>query len=280
MGKKNPAQRTKGNAKSSSSARAAELLSTSGAPAYSFGFGGATTPTVAGNPALSTGNDASSSSGAFIVPTAASVPFAAVATNLTAFDDGGDSSSAASQLSGDVKLLLKKMTKKDTITKCKALNEFIALLDDDAVEKQKQQQQQQQQTRPEDDDAKSLNEATKADVNDNVEQSTDNVDQSTDKVDDDDDEDVSTSPNKKKTLTTDDVKSLIPFWPRIYNALSMDSDRKVRELTQQAMLLLVKPERKKLLAPHIKTFLGAWMLALVSFNCCSFCLAFLVEFLL
>ena len=228
MGKKNPAQRTKGNAKASSSARAAELLSTSGAPVYSFGFSGAASASA------SAGNDASAA--ASIVPTAASVPFAAVAT---ASDDGDPSSSAlASHLDGDVKLLLKKMTKKDTITKCKALTEFIAMLDE---EEAKPIDPTDVQIATEDDDA--------------------TVESGNDNNNDDD------NASKPKKMSPEDVKALIPFWPRIYNALSMDTDRKVRELTQQAMLQFVKPERKKLLAPHIKSFLGAWMLALVSWVC-------------
>ena len=213
MGKKNPAQRTKGNAKSSSSARAAELLSSTGAPAYSFGFGGS--PTLTGFGASSsltgTGNESSPAVAASIVPTAASVPFAAL--------DDADPASAAN-LDGDVKLLLKKMTKKDTITKCKALSEFVSLLDEDS----------------EKDDGGSLG----------------------------DNGSSSSPPPPQKRLHPDEIKALIPFWPRLYNALSMDSDRKVRELTQQAMLKLVQPDRKKLLAPHLKTFLGAWMMALVS----------------
>ncbi len=86
MGKKNPAQRTKGNAKASSSARAAELLSTSGAPTYSFGFGGAA---AAAGAAAADGNH--DSPAASIMPTAASVPFAAVATaSLDNDDDASD----------------------------------------------------------------------------------------------------------------------------------------------------------------------------------------------
>lgn len=214
MGKKNPAQRTKGNAKASSSARAAELLSSSGTPAYSFGFGGSAS-------ASGTGNESPPATS--IVPTAASVPFAAVAT-----DDGDPAS--ASNLDGDVKLLLKKMTKKDTITKCKALSEFVSLLDDDLDR----------------DDGSAKNDG--GEIAETGSSS-------------------SSSPVSQKRLNSDEIKALIPFWPRLYNALSMDSDRKVRELTQQAMLQLVKPERKKLLAPHLKTFLGAWMMALVSRSC-------------
>ena len=223
MGKKNPAQRTKGNAKASSSARAAELLSTSGAPTYSFGFGGAA---AAAGAAAPDGNH--DSPAASIMPTAASVPFAAVAT--ASLDD--DDASSAHHLDGDVKLLLKKMTKKDSITKCKALTEFIAYLDDDG-----------------DGGKNGSDKNNVVDGNNDVGNDADN--NARERVD-------------AKRMSADNVKALIPFWPRIYNALSMDSDRKVRELTQQAMLQLVKPERKKLLAPHLKTFLGAWMLALVS----------------
>ena len=106
MGKKNPAQRTKGNAKASSSARAAELLSTSGAPTYSFGFGGAAT--VAGAAAADGNHDSPAAS---IMPTAASVPFAAVAT---ASLDNDDDASSAHHLDGDVKLLLKKCFEEKT----------------------------------------------------------------------------------------------------------------------------------------------------------------------
>lgn len=57
------------------------------------------------------------------------------------------------------------------------------------------------------------------------------------------------------------VKGALPFWPRLYNKLVLDNDRRVREATHRAheqICLRVK----RGLAPFTKTLIGAWVTSL------------------
>lgn len=61
-----------------------------------------------------------------------------------------------------------------------------------------------------------------------------------------------------KERDVDVVKGALPFWPRLYNKLSLDNDRRVREAAhrvQEQICLRVK----KGLAPYTKTLIGAWV---------------------
>lgn len=54
------------------------------------------------------------------------------------------------------------------------------------------------------------------------------------------------------------VKGALPFWPRLYNKLALDNDRRVREATHRAHeQLCLKVKRG--LAPHAKAMVGAWL---------------------
>ncbi|XP_064473066.1 E3 ubiquitin-protein ligase listerin-like [Ornithodoros turicata] len=56
----------------------------------------------------------------------------------------------------------------------------------------------------------------------------------------------------------DAVKGALPFWPRLYNKLAVDNDRRVREATHRAHeQLCLKVKRN--LAPHAKAMVGVWV---------------------
>ena len=58
----------------------------------------------------------------------------------------------------------------------------------------------------------------------------------------------------------DEVKSVLPYWPRIYSKASIDFDRRVREASQQAFEQLVLRVRRDL-APHLKPLMGCWVIS-------------------
>lgn len=149
MGKKQgEATRVKGNAKPSSSAKAAEMLTK--VPNYSFG------------------SDISSiGKGTFL-------------------DDSFDSN-----VDPDFRMLLKKLTKKDTLTKTKTLDELKSLIN-----------------------------------------------------------------NKSEH----DCVNIVSYWAKFYTKLSIDNDRKIRELCQQNHEKLSTKVNKHL-APYIKTIMPYWLMA-------------------
>ncbi|CAN7988883.1 unnamed protein product [Ixodes hexagonus] len=64
-----------------------------------------------------------------------------------------------------------------------------------------------------------------------------------------------------KEKDTELVKGALPFWPRLYNKLTLDNDRRVREATHRVheqICLRVK----RGLAPFTKTLIGAWVISL------------------
>ncbi|VDM33437.1 unnamed protein product [Hydatigera taeniaeformis] len=58
------------------------------------------------------------------------------------------------------------------------------------------------------------------------------------------------------------VASVLPFWPRIYNSLTHDDDRRVRELSQVVMHALAKRLGRKL-SPYLKEIVVPWTFATV-----------------
>ncbi|TPX62997.1 hypothetical protein PhCBS80983_g00179 [Powellomyces hirtus] len=56
------------------------------------------------------------------------------------------------------------------------------------------------------------------------------------------------------------VNEFLPAWPKTYNRLSTDADRRVREMTGNVHLALVNKVRKQL-APHLKELIGSWLCA-------------------
>lgn len=58
----------------------------------------------------------------------------------------------------------------------------------------------------------------------------------------------------------EDVKGVLPYWPRIYCKISVDYDRRIREATQQAFEQLVLKVRRSL-APFLKSLMGHWILS-------------------
>lgn len=58
----------------------------------------------------------------------------------------------------------------------------------------------------------------------------------------------------------EEVKGVLPFWPRIYCKISVDHDRRIREATQQAFEQLVLKVRRSL-APYLKSLMGHWILS-------------------
>ncbi|BFZ24762.1 hypothetical protein BsWGS_27801 [Bradybaena similaris] len=147
------AQRTKGNVKPSSSSQAALLLAASGqAPTGFIGF---------------------SSQPAFVPAS-------------ETFDD------AESAVDDDFRLVLRKLSKRDSVTKIKALQEFITL-------------------------CCSKDEAA--------------------------------------------IKTVVPFWPRMYSKIAIDVDHKVRELSHKALASLAS-RAGKTLAPHLRSMMGLWMVGM------------------
>ncbi|KAM4544479.1 E3 ubiquitin-protein ligase listerin [Odontesthes bonariensis] len=59
---------------------------------------------------------------------------------------------------------------------------------------------------------------------------------------------------------TEEVKGVLPYWPRIYCKISVDHDRRIREATQQAFEQLVLKVRRSL-APFLKSLMGHWILS-------------------
>ncbi|KAK2159779.1 hypothetical protein LSH36_146g00024 [Paralvinella palmiformis] len=53
----------------------------------------------------------------------------------------------------------------------------------------------------------------------------------------------------------EDIKSVLPFWPRVYNKVAIDHDRRVREAAQQAFEQLVLQIQRNL-APYLKSIMG------------------------
>ncbi|XP_061904673.1 E3 ubiquitin-protein ligase listerin [Entelurus aequoreus] len=58
----------------------------------------------------------------------------------------------------------------------------------------------------------------------------------------------------------EDVKGVLPYWPRIYCKISVDHDRRIREGTQLAFEQLVLKVRRSL-APFLKSLMGHWILS-------------------
>ncbi|KAM9788487.1 E3 ubiquitin-protein ligase listerin [Neosynchiropus ocellatus] len=60
--------------------------------------------------------------------------------------------------------------------------------------------------------------------------------------------------------SAEDVKGVLPYWPRIYCKISVDHDRRIREATQLAFEQLVLKVRRGL-APFLKSLMGHWILS-------------------
>lgn len=60
-----------------------------------------------------------------------------------------------------------------------------------------------------------------------------------------------------RTSEPETVKTVLPYWPRIYNKLSTDTEHRVREATHLAHYeVVVKVKRN--LAPFLKQLIGPW----------------------
>ncbi|KAM7355402.1 E3 ubiquitin-protein ligase listerin [Cochliomyia hominivorax] len=154
-GKTKQTQRTKNNAKPSSSARSAELLGS--APTF-VGF------------------SAHSDLGI--------IPFAPGFTTVEQMPDTFDAS-----ISPQYQLTMKKLSKKDPMTKKKALQEFIDLINSSEM---------------------------------------------------------------------DELKMILPLWPKFYHNLATDPEHNVRELSQTVLQLLVS-KCKKAVAPYLKQLVPIWL---------------------
>ncbi|GBM96192.1 E3 ubiquitin-protein ligase listerin [Araneus ventricosus] len=157
MGKSNKANRTKGNTRPSSSGHSAELLGVSGQPLTGF-----------------VGFDALDKDTASYVPVT-----------------GQHATEAAdSSVDSDFRMVMRKMLKRDAVTRLKAVQEF----GEHCVEKE-----------------------------------------------------------------VDVVKNVLPFWPRLFNKLALDSDRRIREATHQSNGKLLSKVKREM-APYLKNIMGVWLL--------------------
>ncbi|CAN0229453.1 unnamed protein product [Lampetra planeri] len=172
MGGKNK-QRTKGNVRPSSSARAAELLARDVGSVPGFlGFGGATSDIVFG-------------------AATSDLRIGALTSELGFVPAVQGAEDVENVVDPDFRLVLRKLSKRDTTTKLKAMQEFGAMC---------------------------------------------------------------------KEKDVDVVKAILPYWPRLYNKISTDLDRRVREAAQVAMQQLASRVRRAL-APHLKAVMGTWLVA-------------------
>ncbi|XP_030060139.1 E3 ubiquitin-protein ligase listerin [Microcaecilia unicolor] len=63
-----------------------------------------------------------------------------------------------------------------------------------------------------------------------------------------------------KEREMENVKGVLPYWPRNYCKISLDNDRRVREATQLAFHQLILKVKKNL-APYLKNIMGYWLIA-------------------
>lgn len=59
---------------------------------------------------------------------------------------------------------------------------------------------------------------------------------------------------------SEEVKGVLPYWPRIYCKISVDYDRRIREATQIAFEQLVLKVRRNM-APFLRSLMGHWILS-------------------
>ncbi|KFM63260.1 E3 ubiquitin-protein ligase listerin, partial [Stegodyphus mimosarum] len=57
----------------------------------------------------------------------------------------------------------------------------------------------------------------------------------------------------------DVVKNVLPFWPRLFNKLALDTDRRIREATHEANGKLIFKVKREV-APYLKNIMGVWLL--------------------
>ena len=68
-----------------------------------------------------------------------------------------------------------------------------------------------------------------------------------------------------KSKDADCTKSILPFWPCIYNKLTVEDDRRVREASQHALCALVTAVGREI-APYLHWLMASWMIALCDIN--------------
>uniref|UniRef100_A0A2L2Y589 E3 ubiquitin-protein ligase listerin n=1 Tax=Parasteatoda tepidariorum TaxID=114398 RepID=A0A2L2Y589_PARTP len=56
------------------------------------------------------------------------------------------------------------------------------------------------------------------------------------------------------------VKNVMPFWPRLFNRLALDTDRRIREATHLANGELISKIKREI-APYLKSIMGVWLLS-------------------
>lgn len=56
------------------------------------------------------------------------------------------------------------------------------------------------------------------------------------------------------------VKTVLPFWPRLYCLLATDVDYRVREAAQQAHRAIVLSVKRDI-APYLKQVMGTWFVS-------------------
>lgn len=63
---------------------------------------------------------------------------------------------------------------------------------------------------------------------------------------------------------TNIVKNVLPFWPRLFNKLALDFDRRIREAAHQANGKLMSKVKREI-APYLKSIMGVWLLGQCDF---------------
>lgn len=58
----------------------------------------------------------------------------------------------------------------------------------------------------------------------------------------------------------DSVKSILPYWPRLYNSLAMDVEHRVREIAQMAQSSVVAKVGKHI-APYLRQLVPVWVIS-------------------
>ncbi|KAG0184295.1 hypothetical protein DFQ28_011431, partial [Apophysomyces sp. BC1034] len=169
MGKPAKQPRVKGNMKPASSSRAAVLAASTSASLSFDNLGGFAQ---------------------FAGSAARGIPLSKTGSS-TPPDGTGDIASATANLDPELIVILKKLSKRDAVTKLKALDELESYL----------------------------------------------------------------------KVHTDALYSVLPSWVSMYGKLTIEVDRRVRLATNNVHLLITTGTKKKL-APHLKEFIGAWMVTM------------------
>jgi hypothetical protein len=65
-----------------------------------------------------------------------------------------------------------------------------------------------------------------------------------------------------KSMSSDDLKTVLPHWSTIYNIISIDSDKRLRLLINIANGIICSVDLKNDIVPFLNNFMACWLLSL------------------